>query len=120
MGTTENMQSALDADIAKTAFCGKWKNVKAEGMEELLVAFGVSWMKRTAASTINYYVGSATDEISKNANGSMTVKSTGGSSNRTTTFQFGDTVETDGPNGNHLVMEITCGGATAKRYFEKM
>jgi len=143
------MQSALDADVAMTAFHGKWKNVKAEGMEELLVAFGVGWMKRTAASSIGYYVGSAIDEITKNGDGSMTVKSTGGSSNRTTTFKFGDTVETDGPDGNHyaaktslengvwhltnqkvhvtrsvsgnkLLMTITVGGATAKRYFEKM
>ena len=31
----------------------------------------------------------------------VTVKSTGGSANRTTVFKFGDTVETDGPDGNH-------------------
>merc|ERR1711918_94058 len=60
----------------------------------------MGWMKRKAAATIGYYNKSAIDDISMEGQ-VVTVKSTGGSANRTTVFKFGDTVETDGPDGNH-------------------
>merc|ERR1712216_894069 len=100
MGTTElHMQQALDNDIARVAFAGVWKNTAAEGMEGILEAFGVGWLKRKAASAVNYYVGKVIDEISFSG-ATCTVYSHGGSNTRTTTFNFGDQIEVDGPDGN--------------------